>query len=416
MNLIKQYGGLRRENYILFIGRIVTNMGAMVWPILTFILNKKLGLNATQIAFVDILSGLIFLPIGLIGGAFADRFNKKMVIVYCDTISIIFYIICAFIPISYVTIVLIVAAAAFQNMENPSYNALIADITGSKDRERAYSLSYLGAHIGLVASPILAGFMFKKYLWLSFLISGFAIGLSTVLIFFGIKDITPIEENDESSKYQKSKDDASVFKILWDNKIIILYVLIMGLYWCAYGQYGTLMPLDLGRVHGGDKGAIIYGSVSSLNCIVVVIFTPIFTKIFAKLTHTKMNLLGELLLVIGYAVFLLMLGHIPFYYVAITLFTFGEILTTISNGPYLTLRIPQSHRGRVNGFMTIVQGLLSGIVILVTGRLYDLEGSTVAWIFILSILTIAVIGSIVLIFWDKKKYSALYTSEESLNE
>ena len=92
------------------------------------------------------------------------------------------------------------------------------------------------------------------------------------------------------------------------------------------------------------------------------------------------------------------------------------IITTISNGPYLTLRIPQSHRGRVNGFMTIVQGLLSGIVILVTGRLYDLEGSTVAWIFILSILTIAVIGSIVLIFWDKKKYSALYTSEESLNE
>ena len=105
MNLIKQYGGLRRENYILFIGRIVTNMGAMVRPILTFILNKKLGLNATQIAFVDILSGLIFLPIGLIGGAFADRFNKKMVIVYCDTISIIFYIICAFISISYVTIV-----------------------------------------------------------------------------------------------------------------------------------------------------------------------------------------------------------------------------------------------------------------------------------------------------------------------
>ncbi len=35
MHFFSQYRGLRRENYVLFFGRIVTNMGSMVWPMLT---------------------------------------------------------------------------------------------------------------------------------------------------------------------------------------------------------------------------------------------------------------------------------------------------------------------------------------------------------------------------------------------
>ena len=37
MHFFSQYRGLRRENYVLFFGRIVTNMGSMVWPMLTMI-------------------------------------------------------------------------------------------------------------------------------------------------------------------------------------------------------------------------------------------------------------------------------------------------------------------------------------------------------------------------------------------
>ena len=35
MNLISQYKGLRKENYVLCFGRFVTAMGAMVRPMLT---------------------------------------------------------------------------------------------------------------------------------------------------------------------------------------------------------------------------------------------------------------------------------------------------------------------------------------------------------------------------------------------
>lgn len=171
MNIFSQYKGLRRENYILFFGRIVTNLGSMVYPVLTMILDRKLGMNATGVALVTMLSGILILPAGIIGGKLADSYNKKNCIIVCDLISILFFLICGLIPLSKLSIAFLFIAATFQNMEQPIYNALVADITVTKDREKAYSLMYLGANIGMVASPTIAGLLFANYLWLSFLLS-----------------------------------------------------------------------------------------------------------------------------------------------------------------------------------------------------------------------------------------------------
>ena len=57
MNLISQYKGLRKENYVLCFGRFVTAMGAMVRPMLTMILSQKLGMNAVQVAWITATDG-----------------------------------------------------------------------------------------------------------------------------------------------------------------------------------------------------------------------------------------------------------------------------------------------------------------------------------------------------------------------
>ena len=68
MHFFSQYRGLRRENYVLFFGRIVTNMGSMVWPMLTMILNQKLGMSAGNIAILTAVFGILMMPATLFGG------------------------------------------------------------------------------------------------------------------------------------------------------------------------------------------------------------------------------------------------------------------------------------------------------------------------------------------------------------
>ena len=196
MNLFSQYQDLPSQIYILFFGRIVTSLGSMVWPMLTMILNQKMGMSASEISQIIVLAGIIMIPAYLLGGKLADRFSKKRNIVLLDSLSIAFYIISAFLPLSITVIILIIAAAVFQSMEQPSYNALVADLTYTKDRERAYSMLYLGSNLGLILSPTISGFLFRNYLWLAFLISGIAIASSTIPIFYSWKSekcwITPL--------------------------------------------------------------------------------------------------------------------------------------------------------------------------------------------------------------------------------
>ena len=175
INIISQYKGLRRENYILCFGRLVTAMGAMVRPMLTMILSQKLGMNAVQVAWVTALMGILSIPANLVGGKMADRFSKKMNIVYLDIVSVVCYIICGLIPLSGKSIVLMFIASTCQNMENPSYNSLTADITLTEDRERGYSLQYLMGNLGGVMASAVAGFMFRNYLWLAFLLNRYFI-------------------------------------------------------------------------------------------------------------------------------------------------------------------------------------------------------------------------------------------------
>ena len=104
MHVFSQYRGLRRENYVLFFGRIVTNMGSMVWPMLTMILNQKLGISAGNIAILTAVFGILMMPATLFGGKLADRLNKKNIIIVGDIVSVVCYILCGCVPLGMGTI------------------------------------------------------------------------------------------------------------------------------------------------------------------------------------------------------------------------------------------------------------------------------------------------------------------------
>ncbi len=409
--LLSQYRGLRKEIYVLVFGRMVTSLGSMVYPMLTMIMSQKLHLSASQISLMMVASSVLMLPASLLGGRLADRYNKKNVIVCFDTISIVCFLFCGLVPLSFGTLILMLFAGICQSLEYPSYDALIADLTVTKDRERAYSLEYLGNNLGLVLSPTIAGLLFKNYLWLAFIISACSIGISTLLIFLKIKNITPEKDESAESVYQEKRSGESLWKILSENKVLVCFMFMSTLFYAVYGQYGYLMPLDMGAVHGED-GAVLYGTVSSLNCIVVVLFTPLITRLFKGWRDLHKMLAGEILVGIGYLMFMNLLGHVPVYYLCMLIFTWGEIFTTIAGSPYISSRIPASHRGRINGVSSVMGAVIQGIVYLLSGAVYDRAGSITAWSTILGFLAFAILLTIILIVIDKKRYPALYASRE----
>ena len=406
--MFSQYRGLRKELYILFIGRIMTNMGAMIWPMFTLILNQKLGMNATTIAACVIIFGLVNLPVSLIGGKLADKLNKKNIIVVCDLVSIASFIYCSLVPVTITSIAIFALASLFQTIEWPSYDALVADFSTSKDRERAYSLSYLGTNLGLVLSPTIAGILFNNHLNLAFLINGISIALSTALIFFRIKDVHRETDESAASGYEAELDSkVSAFSLIGKNRVVLLFILAAALSNGVYSMYNYLMPLDLGQTYA-EQGSVLFGSMASVNCIVVVTCTALITRIFRKIRECGKMLIGEGLIITGYLLLLLFIRQPWMCFVAITIFTFGEIFNTLSSSPFLTRRIPASHRGRILAVMNVFCGIASSGIQLLIGMLYDRSGSTIAWATIIGIGLAEMLIVSIMAGFDRKDYPDLY--------
>ena len=405
--MFSQYRGLRKEIYVLCFGRVVTNMGAMVWPMLTMILSQKMHLGAGTISLLLAAASVLMLPVNLLGGRLADRCNKRNIIVICDLISIVCYLICALIPLTFLSLGLMFAAAVCQSMEWPAYSALIADLTKTDDRERAYSLSYLGGNLGLVLSPTIAGLLFENHLWLCFLISSISIACSTVLIFLLIRDVHAETEETEAASYQTVREGASLLNILRERPLLILFVVLFGLYSGVYMQFNVLMPLELGRLHAA-RGALIFGSITSTNCIVVVFFTPLITRLTACLPEPRKMLAGNLLILSGFGVFLLFAGRIPFYYLSMVIFTWGEIVMMLADSPYTASRVPANHRGRINGLNAVSQALIGAVCQLLVGQLYERIAPGAGWAAVFGMGAVLIALTLVLIRRDRLAFPKLY--------
>ena len=355
--LFSQYRGLKKEIYILFVGKLVTAMGSFVWPMMTFLLTTKLGFSDGVAALLIATGGAVSLPLALLGGKLADRFPRKNIIILFDCLTVALYVLAFLLPISYATAAIIFFASLFQTLERPAYDALNADYSTTKQRERAFSLSYLGFNLGYVFGAAVSGVLFARHTNLAFLLNGAAIFLSTVLILLFVDPQNTVRddraEEASYSEYERPVDEKlSVFAVLKERRVVLMVLLISCFASLTNNTVGILLPLQL-KAEMGQTGAAVYGYLNSLNGFVVILSTPVLTMGLKRLTEIPKSMLGLTLFLAGMVFF--MLGKTQWVlFVGMFVYTLGEVVTVLGENPYPSRRIPASHRGRIGGIVSVL--------------------------------------------------------------
>ncbi|MDD6967666.1 MAG: MFS transporter [Firmicutes bacterium] len=378
-NIITQYAGLKREVYVLFVGRIVTAMGSFVWPMLTFLLTTKLGFSDGVATMFIATAGLISLPLALLGGKLADRFPRKNIIMIFDCLTVALYVLAAILPIGYHTAAIIFVASLFQTVESPAYDALNADYSTTDQREKAFSLSYLGYNLGYVFGASMGGILFEFHTNLAFLLNGLSIFVSTALIFFFVKPENAISDTGSQtecySEYEKPVEESLPILAVLKQRSVVLAILLIGCFASmSSNTVGILLPLQL-KGQMGQHGAAVYGYLNSLNGFVVILFTPLLTMVLKRLTEIPKSILGMGLFLAGMVLFTLG-SPLWVLFVGMFVFTLGEVVSVLGNNPYTSRRIPASHRGRIGGvtsvlysvFFTLIQYGISFVLMIAEGN------------------------------------------------
>ena len=412
--LLAQYGGLKREIYILFVGKLVTAMGSFVWPMLTFFLTTKLGLSDGMSTLLIATASVLSFPAALLGGKLADRFSRRSIILLFDCITVSLYLLAAVLPLTIGTAGILFLAGLFQTIESPAYDALNSDFSTTQQREKAYSLSYLGFNLGFIVGASLSGILFENHLRLAFCVNGLSIFVSTILIFFFVHTKNAISEDKENllesySEYELPVDEKLPVLNILRQRPVLIGMLLTGCFASMPSLLvGILLPLQL-KDAMGEAGATIYGYLNSLNGFVVIAFTPILTILLKRFTEIPKAALGVLLYVVG-IFFFSQNGAVFILFVGMFILTLGEVVTVLGINPYNSRRIPASHRGRIGGLSSVVHSIFSSLTqYLISGILF-LTGSNY-WLIWMIFVSFGLFAAVLYAFMyrpDRRSFPKLY--------
>lgn len=355
--LFSPYKGMPKEIYVIFVARIINALGCFVMPLLTIILTQNIGLSKQMTGFYISLSGLLYLPAVMLGGKLADTIGRKKVIILFDGLAAGFYLLAGFMEPTMPMIYVLMLASACMVTAKPAHDALIADLTTPETRNGAYALSYMGWNIGFAVGPAVGGMLYKNHLVLVFIGDAATALIALILIAFYIPETIMRTKEDitDASRRLENHEEGSIFAVLLKRPILIYFGLIMLGYNFAYAQWSFMLPMQTMQNFSVD-GAKFFGFIAGFNGLVVMLFTPIITKIAERIKSMRRMVYGGLLYALGFG----MLGvthSLAFVFVWAFTFTLGEIILAISVMPFIVNQTPVSHRGRMNSVIPMIFSL-----------------------------------------------------------
>jgi len=374
--LFAGYKGLPREIYVLFVARIINAIGAFVHPLLTLIMTEKLGLTEGEAGVTLTVLLLAQAPAMLLGGKLADRFGRRRLLIIFQSLGAATYILCGLLPLSSATVYIVVLASCFYAFSYPAIDAIAIDVTHAGNRKEAMSLLYMGINIGFAVGPVLGGLLFENHLPFVFIGDALTTIAAMALVIIFVKETLPDKRNAKEIDGLEKHQEGSVFKVLWQRKVLLAFAGILTVFHFVYAQMGFALPLQMEDLF--ESGATQFAFLISFNGVLVILTTPVITMVLRKWKPLRGTLVGGLLYAVSLGM-LMFVRSLPLFYVSMFLFTIGEVVSTIDAQAFIANFSPSSHRGRLNSVIYMFSGIGRSVSPLIVGQIVMCCTIVTAW-------------------------------------
>jgi MFS family permease len=236
--------------WLLTAGILVYVIGVdMSYPFETLFLRNGLHISMTVVGLVLGLTSLAGLPFQILGGAFADHFGRRAVLVLAVCGSAVLYVGLA-LSHSLLQVVLVVAieAAFGWSMFLTASNAMIADLTSRRRRAEAFGIVRTAINVSMIVGPLIAlAFLGAPPEYRLLFAMGGAVCLVFLLIIVGAPHKKP------PPRAGGPPAGGGYAHILRDRRFLAFCaVTFLPLY--GYGQILSTFPVAMQEAHGISAG------------------------------------------------------------------------------------------------------------------------------------------------------------------
>jgi MFS family permease len=343
---------------------------SMLWPYLLIYSSETLSVSLTAVAGLLTINSLVGMVTTFLGGAIADRFGRKWVMVFS-------FVLCAvsWYCFQYAgTFGSFVALMALNGATTPLYrlaaDSMMADLVPTDQRIEAYSILRMGNNIGVALGPSIGGFIAASSYALSFSIAGIGLLLCGLLTLFFSAETIP--QRIEKSEKESLGGYGRIFK---DGPFLSL----IGAYSLNRVASATIW-LMLGAYVKTNFGISesLYGFIPTTNAVMVILFQVLTTQWVKRRNPQKMLVLGAAFY--GAALLLVAFGRgFWVFWLCMVIATVGEMIVVPTSTTTAAAMAPMEMRGRYMSLYTLTNGIGTGIGPLLGGVLSDSFGPRATW-------------------------------------
>ncbi|PPA93891.1 MDR family MFS transporter [Brevibacillus laterosporus] len=305
---------------LMLIGSVLMNIGnGMIIPYFAIYLGEHTNLSITQIGFLIGSSSLAAMFGGFLGGTLSDLIGRKKVMMASLILSAIMLIGLTFHPFPSILMLVTIGRGFTMSFFEPCSKALIADLTESGKRLRAFSMKYFCGNLGLAIGPLLGTFLgLQATSTLPFYISCAVFLLYSLVLhlLFAKYKVTSISAQQEKVTFRAS------MKAMGRDKILFLFLLGGLVATTVHGQFSVTLSQYF---YSDLKSAITFlGILWSAHAVVIILLSVPIIRLMEKRSTLQSIVIGTSLFCVGIVGFAFSHGFTSFL-ISMIVFTIGEI-------------------------------------------------------------------------------------------
>ncbi len=369
-----------RDFRALWIGQLLSQIGDNFVIVAVLFVISNLTSSPLAIGILALVATLPQVFLGLIGGVFVDRLDRKLVMIVSDIVRGLAVLALLFVHradqlyILYIVSFVMVTVGLFFN---PARNAVIPNIVSGEILLTANALIQASQIIAVILGASIAGLLIG---WLgpdfAFVFDSFSFAVSAVTIV--IMNIPPLNSKPSKTKSRVIWDQLVEGLLFIKNSFPLRHVMMT----TAIATLGFGAIMVLGIVYLREKlgiGAEGFGFLYAFQGLGVVIGGAIIGR-FASNAHSN-RVVGSCMVILGMAIIAFAVA--PSYSLVLVAVAIVGLSIVAARAALATLTqrlVPDEKRGRVESAVNMVIGASSGASMVLSGLLGNLIGVQVVFI------------------------------------
>ena len=380
----------------------------LLYPFYALYITERFGVGMIEVGLLFSIFAVGNILGGIIGGAFADKYGRRSMILFGLVVSGIGSILLGLVNNLNIFYILAAFLGLVGNFGGPARQAMVVDLLPKEKQADGFGIIRIAYNLSATIGPGLGGLLAtQSYLWL-FIADAISSLITAIIVYAVIPETKPQKQDDTPE--ETVMNTIKGYKEVLKDWVFVLFLSVSAITALVYMQMNSTLSVFLRDIHGFP--AQNFGWLLSMNAIMVVLFQLWITRKISKYAPMKMMSFGTLFLMIGFGMY----GFISetyLFFVAMAIITVGEMIVFPIGQVAVASFAHENKRGRymaVYGFQWAIPNLFG---VLVAGLIMEYIGPNWVWYLAGILSLISILGFLLIHNITKERF---IKQLESMNE